>query len=169
MFGRRYNLFMQHALYRGLPHREGGGVPRNVATGHYDREAVRAQLRRELKSIRNRDMFTHFAAHVVRLHARKAPGAAPIPGCILARADARPPVKASAALMVASLRYRHRMEPAARSTTAPSPSALPTRAPQKAHRSISRRTTATTSRTRRRGRRRVQITVRTTSVSDQRK
>src|SRR6267154_2768948 len=100
MFGRAYNLLMQHALYRALPHREGGGVPGglpgrpnlDIATGHYDRATVRAQLRKELRRIRNVDMFAHLAAHVVRVHARKAPGAASLPACILAKASARPPV-----------------------------------------------------------------------------
>jgi hypothetical protein len=46
MFGRPYNLLMQHGIYRALPHREGGGVPRDIVTGHYDRAAVRAQLER---------------------------------------------------------------------------------------------------------------------------
>jgi hypothetical protein len=73
MFGRPYNLLMQHALYRALPHREGGGVPRDIATDNYDRDAVRAQLRKELKCIRNADMFAHLAAHVIRQHSRKAP------------------------------------------------------------------------------------------------
>ena len=41
MFGRPYNLFLQHALYRALPHREGGGVPRDIATDTYDREGER--------------------------------------------------------------------------------------------------------------------------------
>jgi hypothetical protein len=62
MLGRPYNLLMQHALYRALPHREGGGVPRDIVTGHYSRAAVRAQLRKELKSIRNIDMFSLLAA-----------------------------------------------------------------------------------------------------------
>jgi hypothetical protein len=79
MLGRPYNLLMQHALYRALPHREGEGVPRDIVTGHYDREAVRAQFRKQLRSIRNADMFAHLAAHVVRLHARKAPGATSLP------------------------------------------------------------------------------------------
>jgi hypothetical protein len=110
MFGRPYNLLMQHALYRALPHREGGGVPRDVVTGHYDREAVRAQLRKELRSIRNADMFAHLAAHVVRLHARKGPAAASLPACIIARASARPPVTPTAARTVASLLHPHRIE-----------------------------------------------------------
>ena len=48
MFGRAHNLLMQHEIYRALPHREGGGVPRDMATGHYNREAVRAQLHKDL-------------------------------------------------------------------------------------------------------------------------
>ena len=122
MFGRPYNLLMQHKIYRALPHREGGGVPHNIATGHYNREAVRAQLRKELKCIRNADMFSHLAAHVIRLHSRKAPGATSIPACIIARASARPPVTPTAARTVASLRGLHRklqaMQP---STTASIP------------------------------------------------
>src|ERR1700739_1247422 len=123
MFGRPYNLFLQHALYRALPHREGGGVPRDIATDSYDRAAVRAQLRKELKCIRNVDMFSLLAAHVIRVHSRKAPGATSIPACIIARASARPPVTPTAARTVASLRGLHRnlqaMQP---STTAPIPS-----------------------------------------------
>src|SRR5258707_13792717 len=65
---------MQHALYRAFPHREGGGVPRDIATGHYNREAVRAQLRRELRVIRNVEMFAQLAAHLERLKWAKAQG-----------------------------------------------------------------------------------------------
>src|ERR1700761_1889195 len=111
MFGRPYNLLMQHKIYRALPHREGGGVPRNIVTGHYDREAVRAQLRKELRSIRNADMFAHLAAHVVRLHAQTARGAAPLPACIIARASARPPITPTAGRTVAALLCPHPATP----------------------------------------------------------
>ena len=57
MLGKAHNLLMRHGIYRALPHREGGGVPRDIATGYYDRAAVRAQLRKELRCIRNVDMF----------------------------------------------------------------------------------------------------------------
>jgi hypothetical protein len=111
MLGRPYNLLMQHKIYRALPHREGGGVStglpgrpiRDIVTGHYDRAAVRAQLRKELRSIRNADMFAHLAAHVVRLHSRKGPAAASLPACIITRASARPPVTPTAARTVAAL------------------------------------------------------------------
>jgi len=73
MLGRPCNLLMQHALYRALPHREGGGVPRDIATDYYDRALVRAQLRKELRCIRNVDMFALLAAHVTR-HSRVATG-----------------------------------------------------------------------------------------------
>src|ERR1700733_15517811 len=79
MLGRPYNLLMQHKIYRALPHREGGGVPRDIVTGHYDRQAVRAQLRKELKCIRNLDMLALLSAHVVRLHSRTARGTASLP------------------------------------------------------------------------------------------
>src|ERR1700756_3086276 len=130
MFGRSYNLFLQHALYRALPHREGGGVPRDIATDSYDRAAVRAQLRKELKCIRNVDMFSLLATHVIRLHSRKAPGVTSIPACIIARASARPPVTPTAARTVASLLCPHpaKTTPTPKplrtpSTTAPIPSA----------------------------------------------
>jgi len=73
MLGRPCNLLMQHALYRALPHREGGGVPRDIATDYYDRALVRAQLRKELRCIRNVDMFALLAAYVTR-HSRVATG-----------------------------------------------------------------------------------------------
>src|ERR1700756_4646373 len=130
MFGRPYNLFLQHALYRALPHREGGGVPRDIATDSYDRAAVRAQLRKELKCIRNVDMFSLLATHVIRLHSRKAHGATSIPACIIARASARPPVTPTAARTVASLLYPRPAKSTSKpkplrtpSTTAPIPSA----------------------------------------------
>jgi hypothetical protein len=88
MFGRRYNLLMQHALYRAFPHREGGGVPRDIATGHYNREAVRAQLRRELRVIRKVDMFAQLAAHLERLKWAKAQGRR-APGFTVSRPAAR--------------------------------------------------------------------------------
>src|SRR6201996_4946087 len=100
MFGRPYNLFMQHALYRALPHREGGGVPRDITTGHYDRAAVRAQLRKELKCIRNVDMFSLLAMHVIRLHSRRATGVTSIPACIRDRASASPRITPTAARTV---------------------------------------------------------------------
>jgi len=108
MFGKAHNLFMQHEIYRALPHREGGGVPRNIATDHYDREAVRAQLRKELKCIRNVDMFSHLAAHVIRLHSRKAPGASRFhKECTVMRAaDAAFPLrKAAPPQMLVNIRY----------------------------------------------------------------
>src|ERR1700733_10210251 len=79
MFGRPYNLLMRHKIYRALPHREGGGVPRDIVTGHYDLAAVRAQLRKELRCIRNVDMFALLVAHVIRLHSKAATGAISTP------------------------------------------------------------------------------------------
>src|ERR1700751_4071042 len=90
MFGSPYNLFLQHALYRALPHREGAGVPRDIATDSYDRAAVRPQLRKELKCIRNVDMFSLLATHVIRLHSRKPRGATSMPAFVIARARPRP-------------------------------------------------------------------------------
>ena len=156
MLGKTHNLMIQHGIYRALPHREGGGVPRNIVTDHYDREAVRAQLRKDLQSIRNVDMFSHLAMHVVRRHSRKATGVTSIPACIRDRASARPPVIPSAARTVASLLYPHRMETATTtppstprpdrqsrpSTTVPIPSEQAPRIPVlgtgRTHRSISR-------------------------------
>jgi hypothetical protein len=60
-------------LYRALPHREGGGVPRDIATGHYNREAVRAQLRRELQYIRNVDTFFRQATGCLRVQRIRVP------------------------------------------------------------------------------------------------
>ena len=48
-------------------------------------------------------MFALLAAHVIRLHSRKASGAAVLPACIIARASARPRVNRTAARTVASL------------------------------------------------------------------
>ena len=139
MLGKAHNLLIRHHIYRALPHREGGGVPRDIATDHYDREAVRAQLRKELKRIRNMDMFAHLCAHVVRVHARTARGAASIPASILARAGARPPIKPTATRTFASL-----LQPAA---SGPSTAAIPS-APARTHRSTSRPPTKTIGTTR---------------------
>src|ERR1700753_3803931 len=123
MLGKIHNLMSGREIYRALPHREGGGVPRDIATDSYNRAAVRAQLRKELKCIRNVDMFSLLATHVIRLHSRKAPGATSIPACIIARASARPPVTPTAARTVASLLYPHPAKRISRpSTTAPIPS-----------------------------------------------
>ena len=110
MFGRPYNSLIRHQIYRALPHREGGGVPRDIATGHFDRAAVRAQLRKELRCIRNLDMFSLLARHVIRVRSQKASDDASIPACILARAGARSHVTPTAARTVASLLHPHRAE-----------------------------------------------------------
>jgi hypothetical protein len=55
MLGTPYILVIRHQLFRALPHREGGGVPVDLATGDFDRALVRAQLRKELQCIRNVD------------------------------------------------------------------------------------------------------------------
>jgi hypothetical protein len=44
-------------------------------TDHYDRALVRAQLRKELRCIRNVDMFALLVAHVPRPHSKAATGA----------------------------------------------------------------------------------------------
>ena len=127
MLGKAHNLLIRHGIYRALPHREGGGVARDIATGYYDREAVRAQLRRELKRIRNVAMFAHLPAHVIRVHSRTARGAASIPACIIARASARPPVGSTAAptatRTVASLLYPR----PAKATRTPKPLRTPSK------------------------------------------
>src|SRR5438270_6739383 len=108
MFGRALSLLMQHKIYRALPHREGGGVPRNIVTGYYSQALVRAQLRKDLQCIRNVDMFSLLAMHVIRLHSRRATGATSIPACIRDRASTAPRVTPTAARTVASLLDPHR-------------------------------------------------------------
>jgi hypothetical protein len=62
MFGRAYNLLMQHELYRALPHRRGEGVPVTLFnTAEWQRCALQ-QLRRELRVVRNIDMVAQLAA-----------------------------------------------------------------------------------------------------------
>src|ERR1700756_718899 len=104
MFGRPYNLLMQHKLYRALPHREGGGVPRDIATDNYDRARVRAQLRKELRCIRNVDMFALLAAHVTRLHSRAATVATSTRVSRSVSRRGKPSVTATAARTAASSR-----------------------------------------------------------------
>jgi len=130
MLGKAHNLLMRHQIYRALPHREGGGVPRDIVTGHYDREAVRAQFRKELKCIRNLDMLALLSAHVVRLHSRTARGAASLPACILARASASPRIKPTAATQT----FASLLQPVG---SKPS-STIPTRERDRIHRSTSR-------------------------------
>src|ERR1700723_3417754 len=91
MLGKAHNLFIRHAIYRALPHREGGGVPRDITTDHYDRGAVRAQLRKELRCIRNVDMFALLVAHVTRLHSKAVTGATSTPHSAAASHPAQQP------------------------------------------------------------------------------
>jgi hypothetical protein len=143
MLGKTHNLLMQHQIYRALPHREGGGVPRDIITGYYDREAVRAQFRKELKCIRNLDMLALLAAHVVRLHSRTTRGAASLPACILARASASPRIKPAAATRT----FASLLQPATQPATSRPSSTIPTRERGRIHRSTSRPATRTNTKT----------------------
>ena len=58
-------------LYTALSRAGRGEGPRDIATDYYDRALVRAQLRKELRYLRNVDMFALLAAHVTR-HPRVA-------------------------------------------------------------------------------------------------
>src|SRR5689334_24414596 len=104
MLGRSCNLLMQHTLYRALPHREGEGSPRDIVTGHYNRALVRGQLRKELRCIRNVDMFALLAEHVTLLHSRAATGAT---STAVGRSE-RASATATAAPTAASSRSRNR-------------------------------------------------------------
>src|ERR1700744_3493254 len=147
MLGKTHNLLIRHGIYRAPPPGEGGGVPGglpgrpdvDIVTGHYDREAVRAQLRRELQCIRNLDMLALLSAHVVRLHSQTARGIAPVPACILARASAKPRIKPAAAARTFASLLQQATEPAA---SKPS-SKIPTRERGRIHRSTSRPATKT--------------------------
>jgi hypothetical protein len=63
MLGTVHNLMIRHILYKGLPHREGGG-----GAGHVT--SPKQEFRRQLRVARKVDVFGLLALHAYQQHAR---------------------------------------------------------------------------------------------------